>query len=152
MFTGTVYLYRNFELVRKWPNQIHQDLIDYLTGRFDGNTDLALTNLFGKYDSQDNQTGKDGIIFQDALVGSWHTMQTSFVAAPDARTRQVSGIIIPSETITVKNFQLGHSLQASGTAGDQFLTMYATNSQPQEENFFADVPMVVVWEYGIDRE
>lgn len=152
MLTGTLHLYRGIDLVRRCPNAIHQDLIDYLTGRLDGATDLALTNMFGKYDSQDNQAGNDGIIFQDALIGDWYTMQSAFVSAPDARTRQVSGIIVPDETITVQNFQLGHDLQASGTAGDQFSTMYATNSQPEEENFFADVPMLVVWEYGIDRE
>lgn len=145
---GLIHLYQGGQLLTAVPNEIQEDAYAYLAERLNGDTDRSMDDLFGEYDAVNDQLGKDGIVFRDPDTSDWFTMETSFSSPPSSRSKRLRGIIIPEEIIRMDQLQLGHDLQGGG--GDQFAHTYAEHVFSEENTFFEDVPVVVLWDIFID--
>ena len=131
-------------------NELHADLVSYLTSRMNSNIDRSLDNLFTSFLAQGAENaGKDGIIVLSE--GSWYSMPTSDDIPSNSSARRWQAVYTPSETLTISELQLGHSLKETPAAQDQFDTMYARIQLAEPVNYFSNVPLRISWEINLER-
>jgi hypothetical protein len=147
---GILKIYQGDQLLAHQRNQIHPDLEEYLIQRFNSDVDRSLTSLFTEFDLLSEHLGQDGIIFFDSFLNTWYTIPTSIAASGQIGRVRFQGIVVPDDSFVAQSFQLGHD--GLGAGAERFSTMYATASLPEETTYFANVPVIIIWDITVGKD
>lgn len=148
---GHVWIYQGSQLLQQDSNTIHANLYDYLFGRLTAGTNKGLQNLFEEHMTQEEAQGQDGIIYQEQVSGDWFALRSSFLTASSSHSKRISGFLVPDEALTLSALRLGFQLADPISVAGGFDTQYATYAPAEALTFFANVPILIVWEISIER-